>query len=337
MEVTLSGMTYLNFAFLAAVIFVNGFTDAPNAIATTVSSKTMSHKNAVILSAVMNFFGVLLSSIFKPAVASNVLQMFSFDGQEDKAMLALGCAMFGVVVWSVAAWIFGIPTSESHALLAGLAGASFAVDRSNITHFLSVWTVILKGIVISSLLGFFFAFFTVMLLDRLSVKNKNKRIIALLQIIMTALLSFLHGSQDGQKLLGIGMIILRYSDSKFYFNSKKLISAAFFCSVLMGIGTLCSGKRIITTVSEELYSPDALQSLVTDFAAGFGVSMSTYRGLPVSTTTTKTMAIIGASLTDRKNHFDKRTAAEIVIVWLLTLPVCCIFGYILTTVMLIFL
>lgn len=110
------------------VIFVNGWTDAPNAIATCVATRSMPAGAAILMSAVCNFLGVLVMSLVNATVAMTIKNMVNFNGDNQKALIALCAAMFAIVVWAVAAWYFGIPTSESHALIAGLSGAAISLQ-----------------------------------------------------------------------------------------------------------------------------------------------------------------------------------------------------------------
>ena len=110
------------------VIFVNGWTDAPNAIATCVATRAMSARSAVLMAAVFNFLGVLFMTIINATVAMTIKNMVNFEGHPGDATMALCAALFAIIVWAVAAWYFGIPTSESHALIAGLSGAAIALQ-----------------------------------------------------------------------------------------------------------------------------------------------------------------------------------------------------------------
>lgn len=324
------GLTLLNVIVLAIVVFVNGLTDAPNAIATTVTTKSMTLKQAVVLSSVMNFLGVSISYVIKPAVVSNILQIFSFNDNERNIQTALCSAMFSVAVWAVTAWIFGIPTSESHALLAALAGAELAISNGRITHFAGIWLIIINGIIISSAIGFGVAAILSSVLNRKSKQINVGNAVLHLQKILSALLSFLHGAQDGQKMIGILLLILQNTSFSLFAEYISVI----FCSLVMAFGTACSGRKIIDTIGRDLFLPNRVQALSTDVASCIGIALSTYAGLPVSTTTTKTMAIIGASMSDRSQCFNTKTAVNVIMAWILTLPVCCFLGFAITRILL---
>ncbi|MBQ8315392.1 MAG: inorganic phosphate transporter, partial [Lachnospiraceae bacterium] len=136
------------------VIFVNGWTDAPNAIATCVATRSMPAGAAILMSAVCNFLGVLVMSLVNTTVAMTIKNMVNFNGDNKKALIALCAAMFAIVVWAVAAWYFGIPTSESHALIAGLSGAAISLQGGLSGINPAEWMKVIYGLGLSSILGF---------------------------------------------------------------------------------------------------------------------------------------------------------------------------------------
>ena len=137
------------------VIFVNGWTDAPNAIATCIATRCMKVRSAIWMSAVFNFLGVLVMTHINSSVASTISNMVDFGGETDMALVALCAALFSIVVYSVAASVFGIPTSESHSLIAGLSGAAIAVQGGIGGINFNEWVKVLYGLVLSLALGFF--------------------------------------------------------------------------------------------------------------------------------------------------------------------------------------
>ena len=137
------------------VIFVNGWTDAPNAIATCITTRCMAPRPAILLSAVFNFLGVLVMTQINSSVASTISNMVDFGGETNEALIALCAALFSIVVYSVAASVFGIPTSESHSLIAGLSGAAIAIHNGVGGINFAEWAKVLYGLVLSLALGFF--------------------------------------------------------------------------------------------------------------------------------------------------------------------------------------
>ena len=144
----------LSYILISGVIIVNGWTDAPTAIATCISSRTISPKKAIFLAAVMNFAGVFIMSQFSGKVVSSITNIANFGSDNKTVSLAMSAALLSIVIWAVTAWFFGIPTSESHALVASLSGAAIAVNKSidgiNITE----WIKVISGLFISTISGF---------------------------------------------------------------------------------------------------------------------------------------------------------------------------------------
>ena len=136
------------------VIFVNGWTDAPNAIATCITTRCMRPRPAIIMSAVFNFLGVLVMTKINSSVASTISNMVDFGGDTREALIALCAALFSIVVYSVVASMFGIPTSESHSLIAGLSGAAIAIQNGVGGINMSEWVKVIYGLVASLVLGF---------------------------------------------------------------------------------------------------------------------------------------------------------------------------------------
>ena len=133
------------------VIFVNGWTDAPNAIATCVATRCIGVRRAIIMAAVCNFFGVLVMTMFNSKVAMTIKNMVNFNGNNQDAMIALCAAMAAIVIWAVGAWYFGIPTSESHALIAGLTGAAIALQGGMDGVNGAEWLKVIYGLVLSTI------------------------------------------------------------------------------------------------------------------------------------------------------------------------------------------
>ncbi len=293
------------------VIFVNGWTDAPNAITGCVCSKALKMRSAVIIAAVCNLLGTVISSVFFPNVAKNI---FETAGIFDSG--ALCASLLSVIILAVGAWFFGIPTSESHAIIASITGASLACG-SGISIKLILLTVF--GLIISVIGGFIAGFWIYSILRKKQIKNKNLRYF---QIVSTCFMAFMHGAQDGQKFISI---LLLASGNK-SFNVP--IGVVVISSVVMALGTLTGGKRIIDKVGQKMVSIDAKQSVSADIAGTISLFVSTVLGMPVSTTHAKTSAIMGCGYSG--NKLNKKTAQQMIAAWLITFPVCFVLGFILT-------
>ena len=305
------------------VIFVNGWTDAPNAIATCVSTRAMGPRAAIMMAAVFNFLGVLVMTLINATVAETIYNMVDFGGDPHEALIALCAALFAIVVWAVAAWYFGIPTSESHALIAGLSGAAIALQGGMGGINGAEWVKVLYGLALSTVLGFSFGWiaakltvFTCRGFDR----RKTTRFFRGAQIGGGAAMAFMHGAQDGQKFMGVfllGMFLTRGQANVTEFTIPLWLMV--LCSAVMAIGTSIGGYRIIKAV-------ETYQGFSADLAAACCLLLSSLTGVPVSTTHTKTTAIMGVGAAKRLSSVNWGVVKEMVLTWVLTFPGCGLIG-----------
>lgn len=288
---------------LAAVILVNGWTDAPNAIATAVAAGVMSFPAAVALAAVCNLLGVVCTAAVSDAVARTLWSMADFGSY---ALAALSAALAATVLWAVFAWRFGVPTSESHALVSGLAGAALALGGERLRLGALLWMGF--GLVLSLPLGWGLG----RLFRRLLPPEKGG-FYRRGQMVGAALTSFFHGAQDGQKFLGVLALVLTLRGGGFSIPPR----AQWACAALMALGTLIGGKRIIDTVGRKMVRLSPRSGFAADLGCAGALALCTLLGLPVSTTHAKTAAILGAGADP-----DGKVAGSLGAAWLLTFPVC---------------
>jgi PiT family inorganic phosphate transporter len=317
-----------------AVILVNGWTDAPNAIATCVSTRSISPKMAVLMAAVFNFLGVLVMTLINSTVAQTIFNMVDFGEDYKTALAALCAGLCAIVIWAVAAWIFGIPTSESHALVAGISGAGIAVNDSfssiNGTEIMKV----VYGLFFSTILGFIMGYFTVKLVElifRKANKRKTANFFQSAQIVSAALMAFMHGAQDGQKFMGVYILGIYLSQG--IKSTESLVFPLWMmilCSAVMGLGTSVGGYRIMKTVGMSMVNLEKYQGFSADLAAAGCLLISSLTGIPVSTTHTKTTAIMGVGAAKRLRNVNWGVAKEMVLTWIFTFPGCGLIGYLMT-------
>ena len=223
------------------VIVVNGATDAPNAIATVVSTRAMKPKAAILMAAVCNFFGLLLVSLVTAAVAHTIFSMVDFGGDAQQSLIALMAAMVAIIVWGTVAWFFGIPTSQSHSLIAGLTGAAIALQGSFDAINGAEWMKVIYGIALSTLLGFFLGWANSKLVGRFC-RNMDRRGTARFfrraQIVSGAGVAFMHGAQDGQKFMSIFVLAITLAMGVGQADQMALpVWLMLFCALNMGLGT----------------------------------------------------------------------------------------------------
>lgn len=316
------------------VILVNGWTDAPNAIATCVVTRCMSARAAILMAAVFNFLGVFLMSMFNATVAETITKMVDFGTNSHEAIVALSGALFAIVVWATLAWKFGIPTSESHALIAGLTGGAIALHGGLQGVNGSEWVKVLYGLVISVVLGFVLGWIVckiVVLLFRNVERRKTEVGFRWAQIFGAACMSFMHGAQDGQKFMGVILLSLFLINGQSTGGAVQMpIWLMLLCSAVMGLGTSIGGKKIIKSVGMDMVKLEKYQGFSADIAASISLLISSVFGIPVSTTHAKTTAIMGVGAVKRLSAINFSVVKEMMLTWVLTFPGCGLIGFLMT-------
>lgn len=314
-----------------AVILVNGWTDAPNAIATCVSTRAIAPRPAIIMAAIFNFLGVLFMTMVNKTITMTIYNMVNFEGNSRDALIALCAAMVAIVLWATAAWYFGIPTSESHALIAGLSGAAIALQNSISGINGNEWIKVLLGIVLSTFLGFSLGWCVMNLLKFICKnmnRNKTNAFFKKAQVGGGAAMAFMHGAQDGQKFMGvflIGMALASSNPSSTTFDIPLWLM--ILCSLIMGLGTSIGGYRIIKAVGMDMVKLDVNEGFSADVSGAISILLASLFGIPVSTTHTKTTAIMGVGSVKRLSNVNWNVAKEMVLTWVLTFPGCGLIGY----------
>lgn len=313
------------------VILVNGWTDAPNAIATCVSTRAMAPKPAILMAAVFNFLGVFVMTTINASVAATIYNMVDFSGNTHEALVALCAALLAIVLWATAAWWFGIPTSESHALIAGLSGAAIALHNGFSGINGGEWIKVIYGLVLSTLLGFGMGWLTAKITQSVCRSMDRRRTTPFFQkaqIAGGAAMAFMHGAQDGQKFMGVFMLgmFLAKGESNVP-NFQIPIWLMLFCSIVMALGTSIGGYRIIKAVGMDMVKLEKHQGFSADLAAAVCLLISSLTSIPVSTTHTKTTSIMGVGAAKRLSCVNWGVVKEMVMTWVLTFPGCGIIGY----------
>ena len=319
------------------VILVNGWTDAPNAIATCVVTRCLSPRVAILMAAVFNFFGVFIMSLVNATVAETITKMVDFGTNSHEAIVALSAALFAIVLWAILAWIFGIPTSESHALIAGLTGGAIALHGGLQGVNGTEWIKVIYGLLISVLLGFILGFIIcriVVTIFRNIRRSKTESFFKFAQIGGAAAMSFMHGAQDGQKFMGVILlsILLINGQSAEYVSVKMPVWLMALCSIVMGLGTSIGGKKIIKSVGMDMVKLEKYQGFSADLAASVSLLISSFFGIPVSTTHAKTTAIMGVGAVRRISAINFSVVKEMAVTWILTFPGCGLIGFIMTKI-----
>jgi len=320
---------------VCASIFVNGWTDCPNAIATVVSTRVLPPRVAIVVGAFFNFLGVLVMGTAVARTTGGLITLdLSSDAARTDALITLAAAQVAIVVWAVGAWMFGIPTSESHALIAGIMGAGMSLNGVSSFN----WDNILKvvyGLAISTFAGFIGGFLFTFLIRLASVAARPKKrnantFFSFGQMGSAALMALAHGAQDGQKFMGILFLALIVGGvvadpGTGAWNVPVWIMA--LCSAIMAIGTSIGGLRIIKTIGIEMVRLEKYQGFGAELAASGSMIVATVFGIPLSTTNTKATAMMGAGAARGINKVNWGVAREMIVAWILTFPACMVLGY----------
>ena len=313
------------------VILVNGWTDAPNAIATCVSTRSISPRGAIIMASVFNFLGVLVMTYITPVVAQTIYNMVDFGGDSHTALVALCASLFAIVIWATTAWWFGIPTSESHALIAGITGAAIALQGGLAGVNSKEWMKVIYGLVLSLVLGFAVGWLcikTVQFLFKNTDRRKTSKLFKNCQILGGAGMAFMHGAQDGQKFMGVFMLGLFLAQGQGTAQQFDIpLWLIILCSLVMTLGTSIGGYKIIKAVGMDMCKLEKHEGFSADLAGIICLLIASFTGLPVSTTHTKTTAIMGVGAAKRISNVNWNVVKEMVIAWVLTFPGCGLIGY----------
>lgn len=308
-----------------AAEFVNGWTDAPNAIATAVSTRVLSPSHAVIMAALLNIVGAVVTGT---AVATTI--GIGIVKPEVISLPVVAAAMLTIVLWSTITAYYGIPTSESHELIAGLTGAGLAVAGPSVLLW-EGWRKVLIGLGISTLFGFFLGLVIMVILYwalRRTSLSSIRSIFSRLQVLSTAFLAFSHGSNDGQKFMGIFALALVLGGVMSQFSIPLWVM--LLCGGVMGLGTASGGWRIIRTLGFKLTNLEPVNGFAAQSASGVAILIASSFGIPLSTTHTTTATIIGVGITKRFSAVRWGMAGNIVITWIITFPICAVLGYVFT-------
>lgn len=326
-----SPMLMVSTILTLGVILVNGWTDAPNAIATCVSTRAIGVRKAIIMAAIFNFLGVLVMTTLNASVAMTIYNMVDFGGDAKTSLIALCAAMAAIVIWATAAWYFGIPTSESHALIAGISGAAVAIQNSFSGINGEEWIKVIYGIFLSTILGFFLGFLTSKLtvfLFRSQNRLKTERFFSGAQVAGGAAMAFMHGAQDGQKFMAIFLLGAAFANGQADVSTFVVpMWLMVLCSTVMGLGTSIGGYRIIKSVGMDMVKLKPYQGFAADLSATFCLLLSSLTGIPVSTTHTKTTAIMGVGAARRMSNVNWSVVKDLVLTWVFTFPGCGLLGF----------
>ena len=296
---------------------LNGLHDAANSIATIVSTRVLRPHYAVAWAAFFNFIAFLFFGLHvAETLGTGIIRADLVDPQ------VIFAALIGAIVWNVVTWAYGIPSSSSHALIGGLIGAGLAKTGLSAV----VWSGVLKtsaAIVLSPLTGFVLALVLVLIVSWLFLRQTPfavDRVFRTMQFVSASLYSLGHGGNDAQKTMGI-IAVLLYSQgmlgTEFYVPLWVVLS----CQFTLALGTLLGGWRIVHTMGSKITRLNPMQGFCAETGGALTLFGATWLGIPVSTTHTITGAIVGVGAARRVSAVRWGIASNIVVAWIVTLPV----------------
>jgi len=311
---------------IAALAFdvINGFHDAANSIATVVSTRVLSPRQAVLWAAFFNFVAIL---VFPTAVANTIQKIVAINPSDHAFVYVVLAALLGAIVWDLFTWLLGLPTSSSHALIGGLVGAGMAHGGKDVIILDKVWAAV-KFIPLAPLMGFAMAYAIMVAVFWIFRRWRPLQVDQLfrkVQLFSAALYSLGHGGNDAQKTMGIIMALLiaagmmkpDTSLSLFHMNTAWII---WGCGIAMATGTAMGGWRIVKTMGMRLTKLRPVGGSCAETAGAITLFMATHWGIPVSTTHTITGAIIGVGATNKLSGIKWGVAGRIVWAWIFTVP-----------------
>jgi inorganic phosphate transporter, PiT family len=318
-------LAFVIFLIVIALIFdyINGFHDAANSIATVVSTRVLSPGIAVMWAAFFNFAAFAVFGTRVAKTIGNDLININLIAEEWR-LWTLVCGVIGAIVWNLITWYYGLPSSSSHALVGGYAGAAIVAHRG--TSGLLVpggWVKTVSFILISPMLGVVLGFLlmvTILWLFRRRSPDRVDKVFRKLQLVSAALFSLGHGGNDAQKTMGIIAAALVASNINANAAHEVPLWVVLTCHAAIALGTLSGGWRIVHTMGSRITKLKPVGGFAAETAGASAMFMATYGGIPVSTTHTITGAIIGVGATRRLSAVRWGVARTVIWAWILTIP-----------------
>jgi PiT family inorganic phosphate transporter len=302
--------------------FINGFHDTANAIATSVSTRVLSPKTAVLMAAILNMVGALSGTAVAATVGKGLVDAASVT------QITVVSALMSAIIWDIITWYFGLPTSSSHAILSSIVGASIATAGAGVIIQKGVYKVLI-GLIVSPLLGVILGFLLMLFLIwlfRRAAPAVVTKLFGRLQIVSAAYMAFSHGNNDAQKTMGIiTMALVSYYKLPDFHVPMWVI---LLCATAMACGTAAGGWRIIKTLGMRLVHLRPINGFAAETAAATIIEAASRIGLPLSTTHIISSTIMGVGASKRLSAVRWGIGGNIVLAWIITLPACGVLAWV---------
>lgn len=310
-------LTILVVVFALSFDFINGFHDTANAIATSVSTRALKPRVAVLMAAAMNFVGALTFTGVAKTITKDIVDPFAIQN----GSLIILAALLSAIIWNLVTWYFGIPSSSSHALIGSIAGAAVSAAGFAILNW-SGFTKIIEALILSPFIALTVGFLMMSIFKVLfkggSLYGTNKGF-RIFQIGTAALQSFTHGTNDAQKAMGI--ITMALIAAQWQATDDIQLWVRIAAATAMGLGTSIGGYKIIKTVGGKIMKIRPINGAAADLSSAMIIFGATTIHLPVSTTHVISSAIMGVGAAQRVKGVHWGVAKKIVITWVITLPI----------------
>lgn len=321
-----SALLILVVFFALAFDYINGFHDTANAIATSVSTRALTPRRAIIIAAILNFVGALVSTGVAQTIAKDIV-----NPQYVTQQIVIS-ALIGAIFWNLLTWYFGIPSSSSHAIIGGMIGAAVSKLGFGVLHvqgIIKIITALIASPIIGIVLGFlimktlYFAFGSV-------APSKVNQGFRKMQVLSAGLLAFNHGSNDAQKSMGIITMALVASGLQDPANLDPALWVKFSCALAMALGTAMGGWKIIRTMGGKIFKLEPINGFAADLTSSIVIWTATaFPGLhlPVSTTHVVSGSIMGVGSAKRISAVRWGVAQQMLMAWIVTIPTTAIVSF----------
>ncbi|SHN85743.1 inorganic phosphate transporter [Desulfitobacterium chlororespirans] len=305
--------------FALAFDYINGFHDTANAIATSVSTRALTPKRAIVIAAILNFAGALVSTGVAQTIAKDIVNP---DFVTQELVIA---ALIGAIFWNLATWYFGIPSSSSHAIIGGMIGAAVSKVGFGVLQVQGIMKII-AALLVSPIIGIILGFIIMKTLYFIFGKvapSKVNQGFRKMQVLSAGLLAFNHGSNDAQKSMGIITMALIASGLQDPANLNPALWVKFACAMAMALGTAAGGWKIIRTMGGKIFKLEPINGFAADLTSSIVIWTATaFPGLhlPVSTTHVVSGSIMGVGSAKRISAVRWGVAQQMLVAWVVTIP-----------------
>jgi PiT family inorganic phosphate transporter len=326
--------------------FINGFHDTANAIATVVATRVLTPIQAILMAASLNFLGAMAGTAVAKTIASGLID------PKLATQHVMVAALLAAITWNLITWFFGIPSSSSHAIMGSIVGAGIAQAGFGAPQWMGLVQKVLIPLVASPIIGFAFAWAIMIILLRLFIRHTPSNVqnrFGKLQLLSSAFMAFSHGSNDGQKTMGVmTLAIAGYLSTPGvpvpswiamlgivnYVPGTEMhipVGIKLIAAIAMGLGTAAGGWRVIKTMGHKLARLQPIHGFAAETAAATIIEVASRLGFPLSTTHVISTSIMGAGGSRRLSNVKWGVAGNIFTAWILTIPVCMILSAIFFT------